>query len=332
MIRELTQICVPISDVTIEVVPTTIPSLDAIIGGGFPKGRVITIVGKGAAGKTTLVCTFLENVVKLGGVAIFVDTDFTLTGDRLRQLGLTHLERNLMYIEGTNVTLENLFSKIHSIVQVLSQIPGYEFGFMAIDPFSTLVSESELAGSDSIANYAKQMSSFARRALALLKQHNLGLIFVVHEKSGINIMYGGSASSYLAQNTLYAISSLELRVTRGKKLQTQNTVFGHEVIFEVRKNKIAPPFQKAVAALRFNGYDRALGALAILVDAGVIQKKGGWYSLPDGTKFQYGASGCSEEVADKIMEEWERYISNMRGEIHVYGGDAQEGISDVPEE
>ena len=305
--------CIPISEVTYDCVPTTIPTLDDMIGGGFPKGRVITIVGKGGAGKTTLVCTFLNNVVRLGGVAVFVDTDFTLTGDRLLQLGLTELHEKLLYIQGDQVSLETLFDKITNIAVVLSKVDGYQFGYIAIDPFSTLVSTKELEGDESLAHYARQMSIFARKALVVLHQYQLGLIFVLHEKSKIGMSAFAASTSYISQNTLFAISSLELKVTRGQQIKdSKGATVAHEVIFEVRKNKIAPPFRKTKVVLTPQGYDVLGSTLPLLVEKGIIQKSGGWYTLPDGTKFQARAGqtdALDSSIKERIFSLWQEYLA-----------------------
>lgn len=46
-------------------------SLDAILGGGYPKGRVIEIYGPEASGKTTLALHAVAETQKEGGITIF---------------------------------------------------------------------------------------------------------------------------------------------------------------------------------------------------------------------------------------------------------------------
>jgi KaiC/GvpD/RAD55 family RecA-like ATPase len=59
-----------------ERVPSGIPGLDEIMGGGFPKERVILIVGGPGTGKTILTAQFLVNgIKKYGENAVFVSMD-----------------------------------------------------------------------------------------------------------------------------------------------------------------------------------------------------------------------------------------------------------------
>ena len=53
-------------------------TLDAALGGGFPKGRVVEIYGPESSGKTTLALHAIAESQKLGGIAAFVDAEHAL--------------------------------------------------------------------------------------------------------------------------------------------------------------------------------------------------------------------------------------------------------------
>src|SRR5437667_260526 len=52
---------------TVDRTPTGIPGLDEILSGGFPRGRVILLVGGPGTGKTILTSQFLLNGIKIYG-------------------------------------------------------------------------------------------------------------------------------------------------------------------------------------------------------------------------------------------------------------------------
>jgi KaiC/GvpD/RAD55 family RecA-like ATPase len=57
-------------------IPSGVPGLDEILGGGFPRERVILIAGGPGAGKTILSTQFLVNgAMKYGDSAVFVSLD-----------------------------------------------------------------------------------------------------------------------------------------------------------------------------------------------------------------------------------------------------------------
>src|SRR6266852_810917 len=63
---------------TVDRTPTGIPGLDEILTGGFPRGRVILLVGGPGTGKTILTSQFLMNGIKMYGEnGAFVSLDET---------------------------------------------------------------------------------------------------------------------------------------------------------------------------------------------------------------------------------------------------------------
>ncbi len=61
---------------TVPVVPTGVPGLDELISGGFPKGRVILVLGGPGAGKTVLASQFLyKGISTYGDNAVMVSLD-----------------------------------------------------------------------------------------------------------------------------------------------------------------------------------------------------------------------------------------------------------------
>jgi KaiC/GvpD/RAD55 family RecA-like ATPase len=60
----------------VERTPTGIPGLDEILGGGFPQGRVLLVLGEPGSGKTILCSQFLFNgVSKYGENGLFVSME-----------------------------------------------------------------------------------------------------------------------------------------------------------------------------------------------------------------------------------------------------------------
>jgi KaiC/GvpD/RAD55 family RecA-like ATPase len=56
--------------------PTGVPGLDEILGGGFPQGRVVLVLGEPGAGKTILCSQYLANgITKFGENGLFVSME-----------------------------------------------------------------------------------------------------------------------------------------------------------------------------------------------------------------------------------------------------------------
>lgn len=63
-------------------------TLDAALGGGFPKGRVVEIYGPESSGKTTLALHVVAESQKAGGVAAFIDAEHALDPAYAANLGV----------------------------------------------------------------------------------------------------------------------------------------------------------------------------------------------------------------------------------------------------
>src|SRR5438046_10606348 len=56
-------------------VPTGIKGLDELLGGGFPEGRCILVVGSPGSGKTTFALQYLYHGAMLGETGLYVTLD-----------------------------------------------------------------------------------------------------------------------------------------------------------------------------------------------------------------------------------------------------------------
>ncbi len=66
---------------------TGIPSLDAALGGGIPRGRLTELVGERASGRTTLARRVVAQVLQSGGWVAIVDATRTLAPQAWASLG-----------------------------------------------------------------------------------------------------------------------------------------------------------------------------------------------------------------------------------------------------
>jgi recombination protein RecA len=66
------------SNMAVATISSGALTLDAALGGGFPKGRVVEIYGPESSGKTTLALHAIAEAQKLGGMAAFVDAEHAL--------------------------------------------------------------------------------------------------------------------------------------------------------------------------------------------------------------------------------------------------------------
>ena len=96
--------------------------LDYIISnrrdGGIPVGKLTTIAGESASGKSLVATQILANTQKMGGVAVYIDTENAASPDFMAQLGLD-TENNFMYIQPG--TIEEVFESIERLIGLVRE-------------------------------------------------------------------------------------------------------------------------------------------------------------------------------------------------------------------
>ena len=72
----------------VDCIGTGALTLDAALGGGYPKGRVVEIYGPESSGKTTLALHAIAEAQAKGGIAAFVDAEHALDPAYAARLGV----------------------------------------------------------------------------------------------------------------------------------------------------------------------------------------------------------------------------------------------------
>lgn len=102
--------------------PTMMPSLDAILGGGIPFGRVTEIYGKEQSGKSTLAVHLTKMCQRYGVPVIWADIEGTASEDNLTQLGVDVSKLFLIQPEeGATMTIEMVTEKMKEIIATFGQ-------------------------------------------------------------------------------------------------------------------------------------------------------------------------------------------------------------------
>lgn len=68
-------------------IPTGCPNFDAMMGGGFPAGRMVQMFGPESSGKSTLLYSGFVQCQKMGGVCVLLDPEASFDAVRFRLMG-----------------------------------------------------------------------------------------------------------------------------------------------------------------------------------------------------------------------------------------------------
>lgn len=246
-------------------------TLDAALGGGYPKGRVVEIYGPESSGKTTLALHALAAAQQAGGVAAFVDAEHALDPAYAAALGVD--------VDALLVSQPDSGEMALDIVDQLVRSAAVDV--IVIDSVAALVPRTELEGGMEdmqVGLQARLMSKALRKITSSLSLSQCTVIFLNQLRSKVGVIYG-SPEVTSGGNALKFYASVRLD-TRRREVLPDNA--GIRAKIKVVKNKIAAPFKVIELDILFgSGIDQMGCLLDAALELGVVQRKGSWYSYQD---------------------------------------------------
>eukprot|EP00565_Helicotheca_tamesis_P008409 CAMPEP_0185723872 /NCGR_PEP_ID=MMETSP1171-20130828/560_1 /TAXON_ID=374046 /ORGANISM="Helicotheca tamensis, Strain CCMP826" /LENGTH=432 /DNA_ID=CAMNT_0028391637 /DNA_START=85 /DNA_END=1383 /DNA_ORIENTATION=+ len=263
-------------------------TLDAALGGGYPKGRVVEIFGPESSGKTTLALHAIAESQKTGGTAAFIDAEHALDPSYAAALGID--------VESLLVSQPDSGEMALDIVDRLVRSAAVDV--IVVDSVAALVPRAELEGDMSdqqIGLQARLMSKAMRKICGSLAMSQCTVIFLNQLRSKVGVIYG-SPEVTSGGNALKFYSSVRLD-TRRREVLPENA--GIRVKVKVVKNKVAAPFQTVEFDVLFGtGIDTMGCTLDAAQQLGIVERRGSWYSY-DGTNFAQGRFNAVEHLKGK---------------------------------
>jgi recombination protein RecA len=243
-------------------------TLDAALGGGYPKGRVVEIYGPESSGKTSLALHAIAECQAIGGTAAFVDAEHALDPTYAAKLGVD--------IENLLVCQPDSGEMALDVVDQLVRSAAVDV--IVVDSVAALVPRAELEGDMSdmqIGLQARLMSKAMRKITGSLAVSQCTVIFLNQLRSKVGVIYG-SPEVTSGGNALKFYASVRLD-TRRKEILPENS--GIQIKVKVVKNKVAAPFKAVNLDILFgSGIDRVGCTLDAALDLDIVERRGSWYA------------------------------------------------------
>ena len=280
--------------------------LDLAMGGGYPGGRLVEVVGEDRRGKTALSLVAIAECQKQGGQGFYIDTEGTFDSAFARMLGVD-LSKNFMHILPDH--LEQVITCINTIREELTAKCEDPLALIVFDTVAGIdtLDESEYfydgkkeRNPPAMATAARKLHRAFRSGLvrSMCRKGRIGLIFVnqLHESPTKGLVsYGGRGIKFQA--------SVRVRLDQADYLiDSDNNKIGLIIEADVIKNKVAAPFKKAlITFFHDRGVDDELSVVMFLESKGRLgsYKTGGWVMWKDKT---YRRSGLAEVFKTDVKE------------------------------
>ena len=272
--------------------------------GGFPVGRIVELQGMEASGKSLIMAHVLANTQKKGGLAVYIDTENALSEEFLRAIGVD--VNNMLYIPLE--TIEDIFEAVENIIETIRKSSKDRLVTIVIDSVSAATTKIEQE-----ADYEKDgwatakaivMSKAMRKITNTIGKQRVLLLCASQLREKMGVMFGdkyttsgGKALGFHASCRIRLKGIGKLKSGTGKTEQ----IIGVQTEAQVIKNRMGPPFKKAVFDVYFNsGIDDYNSWLSLMKDYGIIKQSGAYYTIVD--------ENTGEEIRFQ-SKEWKTMLS-----------------------
>lgn len=316
------------SEVETHRLPLISKKLTRDLGGGIAKGRITLIHGDTSAGKTAMVLQSIAQWQKMGLYCAFIDVEGTFNKEWAEALG----------VDTDNMIIQQTSKSSGKVEKALIPFVRGNIDVLVVDSISDIAPEAfvddegELKEQDS----RKQIGAHAKAITALLNaihyyNDSTAVILISQDTTKLANTYvemvphGGKKTMFNSSQIIRLTSpaGTHNRIN-GTVMVAGNPVtkpIGRKVSYEIKKNKLGPPFGTGEWHFYFDGdkvgVDKSQELLTLALTDGVVRKAGAWYYYRD-KQFQGEKKFCAElssntELFDDIAKDIEEGVQYEAG-------------------
>jgi recombination protein RecA len=240
--------------------------LDCALGGGYPLGRIVNIVGDKSSAKTALATEAIINFIRKypDGVAAYRDTEAAFDQAYAQAMGLP-IEKVDFSSENPLITIEQFAKDFDNYLA--ARIKDGNPGIYVVDSLDALSDDAEMDSEIGKGTYgtakAKSLSIFFRKTAHRIEQSRVLLLVISQVRDNIGAMFGekhkrsgGRALDFYASIALWLAHIETLR----REINKVKRPYGVVIKAKVKKNKISLPFREADFSFVFGYGVEDLGA------------------------------------------------------------------------
>lgn len=255
--------------------PTGVPPLDDILGGGIPIGDLTMIVGASSAGKTILTqyaAAAQQKYDKKRPTILYIDTERSYDKEWWGQSGVA--TKDILVLRG--LAGEQIIDAAYAIIEEVDTLGMIIVDSVAAIPPAVIIEES--AGKATIAQLARIMITFFHKIGTVAQRKNITMVMTNQVRNNI----GGHGETYPGGQAMNFYPHVILRTRRTEWIGEGKNREGFIMEVECRKNKTALP--QGIATIPFM-FSTQIDLVTILMnealDKGLIANRSPYYYVGD---------------------------------------------------
>jgi recombination protein RecA len=297
--------------------PTPSFGLNRALNGGLPYGRQVLVWGSKSSAKSSLCLQTIALAQKEGKLCAWIDAEMSYSEDWAQSLGvdtenlIVSQARTINEMVDVGTSLMNAGVDIIVIDSITSLLPAIYFEKDS-DELKQLENTKQIGAESRDFSNAWKMLNYANN-----KVKPTLLLLISQSRNNISAMYtsqqpsGGQSTKFYSSTIVKLFSSesdnqaIKGKIKIGDKLIEEKV--GRKIRWELQFSKTSPGFQSGEYDFYFRGDSVGIDSIGDLVDtaelAGIVERTGAWYVLPDGSKVQGRDSFVSRVKEDLELQE-----------------------------
>jgi recombination protein RecA len=248
--------------------------------GGIAVGRITEINGLESSGKSLLASHILAETQKQGGIAVYIDTETSVSVDFLGAIGVDVSKLLYLHLE----CVEDIFESIEDIIVKVRESNKDKLVTILVDSLAGATTKVELEADFDKDGWATAkaiiISKALRKITQLIGRQKVALVFTNQLRQKLGVMFGDPwTTSGGKALPFHASTRIRLKNLGQIKDSKKNTI-GMKCRAQIIKNRLGPPLRHADYDMYFDsGIDNYGGWLGVMKEHKLVKQAGAWYTL-----------------------------------------------------
>ena len=285
-------------------IPTGMPALDTMLGGGVPRQAVTELFGYQSSGKTYISQRIIAHAQSLGYTCGFIDAEFSYDPEWSANVGINTHDLIVSRPNTGEVALDVLLKLCEEGVDIV-----------VLDSIAALLPTAEAKeGMDhlSIGLQARLMNQLFRKLAPV--NSKTAVILINQIRAGIggyitrDALPGGKGQEFF--------SRIMVRVKKGETIGDQKSPQGFFIEMKAEKNKTHTPLLTSSVPFYYTGLpDPIYEAFMMASDLGIVVRSGPQYAYPDKETGEVLHKALGREKFLQLMKDEEGLRTSIEEEI-----------------
>ena len=274
--------------------------------GGIAVGRITEINGLESSGKSLLGAHILAETQKKGGVAVYIDTETSVSQEFMQVIGIDMNKMLYLHLE----TVEDIFEAIEEIVTKVRESDKDRLVTILVDSLAAATTKVEMESDFDKDGWATAkaivISKAMRKITQMIGRQRIALVFTNQLRVKLGAMFGDPYTTSGGKALPFHASTRIRLKNKGQIKDTKKNVIGMTILAQVIKNRLGPPLRKAEFPLYFeSGVDDEGSWLQVLKEHKIAKVGGAWYTMEDhnGEEIKFQSKDWATKLEDEDFKE-----------------------------